>query len=69
MIPAGVWEIGGTVEVGFGHWATWLAWAFALDLGALNMVRKGGFTAKETFVIIATLVSTCRMKKDGAENR
>jgi hypothetical protein len=62
-ILAGVWEIGSTVEVGFGHRTAWFAWAFALDLRALDMVRKEGFTAKEALVIIGALIGTCRMKK------
>jgi hypothetical protein len=60
---AGSWEKGSIVKVGFGHRRAWLSWAFALDLGALNIMRKKGFTAKEAFVIIATLVATCRIKK------
>jgi hypothetical protein len=54
--------MGGIVEVGFGFRRAWLARACALDLDALNTARKKAFATKETLVIVATLVLTCKIK-------
>jgi hypothetical protein len=63
------WEIRGIVEVGFGLWRAWLACALSLDLDALDPFRKKAFATKEELMIVASLVSACKMRHESMQQR
>jgi hypothetical protein len=56
------WEEGGNVEVRFSLWRAWLTCTCALDLHTLDTARKEEFAAKEELVVVAALVSACKIQ-------
>jgi hypothetical protein len=57
------WEEGGNVEVRFSLWRAWLTCTCALDLHTLDTARKEEFAAKEELVVVAALVSACKIQQ------
>jgi hypothetical protein len=55
------WEEWGIIEVRFSLRRARLSCACALDLDALDTVRKKAFAPKEELVVVATLVSACKI--------
>jgi hypothetical protein len=57
------WEEGGNVEVRLSLRRSRLACASALDLHTLDTARKKVFAAKEELVVVATLISACKIQR------